>query len=97
MRQKSYSGETKASSVRQYYRNKEYNKYYAPGKHNSEEVWEARTSRLPVGTAFSQSLEAPKVDDDEWRRQESDRRKGIREGLGYSNDNTPGSKSPISP
>lgn len=83
MRTKSHTGETKARAVRQHYRNKEHAKYYAPGKHSSEDIWEIRDEKLPWGSAFAQPIDAAQVDDDEWRRQESERRKGIREGLGY--------------
>ena len=83
MRTKSHTGESKARAVRQYYRNKEHAKYYAPGKHSSEDIWEARSDKLPYGSAFSEAIDGPTIDDDEWRRQESERRKGIREGMGY--------------
>lgn len=83
MRTKSHTGETKARAVRQHYRNKEHAKYYAPGMRSSEDIWEVREEKLPWGTTFAQPIDGPNVDDDEWRKQESERRRGIREGLGY--------------
>ncbi|KAK7228954.1 hypothetical protein V2G26_001124 [Clonostachys chloroleuca] len=47
MRTKSHTGQAKADAVRQHYRNKEHAKYYAPGRHSSEDVWESRPERLP--------------------------------------------------
>jgi hypothetical protein len=83
MRTKSYTGQLKADAVRQHYRNKEYAKYYAPGRHSSEDVWEARQHRLPAGGAFTHAIDDASVSDDEWRRQENDRRRKIRDGLGF--------------
>lgn len=85
MRTKSHTGELKERAVKQHYRNKEHAKYYAPGKHSSEDIWEVRSELLPPQSAFIQPIDGPTIDDDEWRRQESDRRRGIRAGLGYDN------------
>ncbi|CAG9950001.1 unnamed protein product [Clonostachys rosea f. rosea IK726] len=87
MRTKSHTGQAKADAVRQHYRNKEHAKYYAPGRHSSEDVWESRPERLPPGVAFSQGFQT-NVNDDEWRKQESDRRNQIRKDLGYANPST---------
>lgn len=83
MRTKSYTGESKARAVRQYYRNKEHAKYHAPGKPSSEDIWEARSEKLPYGSAFSEAIDGPSIDDNEWRQQESERRRGIRADLGF--------------
>lgn len=82
MRTKSFVGETRARAIRQHYRNKEHRKY-GSGMPSSEDVWEARERRVEPGTAFAQAVEIAAVDDDEWRRLESERRRGIREGLGF--------------
>jgi len=55
MRQKGSSGPVKEEAVRTHYRNREYEKYYAPGKRSSEDVWEAREVRL--NNTFSQSID----------------------------------------
>ncbi|PNP41206.1 hypothetical protein TGAMA5MH_07076 [Trichoderma gamsii] len=83
MRTKSFSGTIKENAVREHYRRKEYEKYYAPGTHSSEEIWEAREHKVAPGTAFSEAIEIAQVDDDEWRRLEDERRRKIRQDLGY--------------
>lgn len=83
MRTKSFSGPIKENAVREHYRRKEYEKYYAPGSHSSEEIWEARKQKMAPGTAFSEAIEIAQVDDDEWRRLEDERRKKIRQDLGF--------------
>ncbi|KAM0455918.1 hypothetical protein ACHAPV_003013 [Trichoderma viride] len=83
MRTKSFTGTIKENAVREHYRRKEYEKYYAPGTHSSEEIWEAREHKAAPGTAFSEAIEIAQVDDDEWRRLEDERRKKIRQDLGY--------------
>ncbi|KAL6892271.1 hypothetical protein GGI43DRAFT_413560 [Trichoderma evansii] len=83
MRTKSFTGTIKENAIREHYRRKEYEKYYAPGSHSSEEIWEAREQKVAPGTAFSEAIEIAQVDDDEWRRLEDERRKKIRQDLGY--------------
>lgn len=83
MRNKSSSGPVKDDLMRAHYRNKEHNKYYAPGKPSSEDVWEARTHKVEPGMAFSEGIEIPTMGDDEWRKMESERRQKIRDGLGF--------------
>lgn len=83
MRTKSLVGEAKAQAVRQHYRNREHKKYHAPGRPSSEDIWQAREGRLPPGAAFSQSIDVPAVSDEEWRKLENERRKEIRQGLGF--------------
>ncbi|KJZ75098.1 hypothetical protein HIM_05584 [Hirsutella minnesotensis 3608] len=82
MRTKSYTGELKENMIREHYRKKEYQKY-GPGKPSSEDVWESRTEKLPHGTAFSEQVAEPTMDDEEWRRAEAQRRRDIRQGLGF--------------
>ncbi|KAI9158393.1 Early meiotic induction protein 1 [Paramyrothecium foliicola] len=84
MRTKSYSAEMKERLIKEHYRNKEHAKYYTPGRPSSEDVWESRTEMVDSGTVFKEPLDAPKLDDDEWRRLESERRQKIRDGLGYN-------------
>lgn len=85
MRTKSHVGPVKDQMVRAHYRDKDFAKYYAPGKHSSEDIWEARMTRVEPGTAFSQSMDLPSVDDDEWRKMENERRNKIRGELGFEN------------
>ncbi|KAK4074986.1 uncharacterized protein Triagg1_4650 [Trichoderma aggressivum f. europaeum] len=83
MRTKSYSGPLKENAVREHYRRKEYEKYYAPGSRSSEDVWQAREQKVAPGTAFAEAVEIAKVDDNEWRKLEEERRREIRQGLGF--------------
>lgn len=83
MRTKSFSGTIKENAVREHYRRKEYEKYYAPGTHSSEEIWEAREHKVAPGTAFSEAIEIAQVDDNEWRKLEDERRRKIRQDLGF--------------
>ncbi|KAL7821043.1 hypothetical protein V8C26DRAFT_392325 [Trichoderma gracile] len=86
MRTKSYSGPLKERAVRDHYRRKEYEKYYAPGARSSEDVWEARERKVEPGTAFAEAVEIATVDDNEWRRLEEERRKKIRQDLGFEKE-----------
>ncbi|KAL7958228.1 hypothetical protein V8C34DRAFT_283314 [Trichoderma compactum] len=83
MRTKSYSGTLKENAVREHYRRKEYEKYYAPGSRSSEDVWQAREQKVAPGTAFAEAVEIAKVDDNEWRKLEEERRRKIRQDLGF--------------
>lgn len=83
MRTKSYIGPVKEEMVRTHYRNKEHAKYYESGKPNSEDIWEARQVKAAPGTAFTEAIEPPTVEDAEWREMESERRSKIRSGLGF--------------
>lgn len=87
MRTKSHVGPVKDDMVRAHYRSKDYRKYYAPGKHSSEDVWEARQAKVEPGSVFSQSMDLPSVDDDEWRKSENERRNKIRGELGFEEKN----------
>ncbi|KAL7906739.1 hypothetical protein GGI35DRAFT_456697 [Trichoderma velutinum] len=83
MRTKSYSGTLKENAVREHYRRKEYEKYYAPGSRSSEDIWQAREQKVAPETAFAEAVEIAKVDDNEWRKLEEERRRKIRQDLGY--------------
>ncbi|QUC24026.1 uncharacterized protein UV8b_08267 [Ustilaginoidea virens] len=82
MRARGYAGALKADMVRTHYRNKAYRKY-GGGKPSSEDVWEPRAEKLPPGSAFSMPAGEAQVSDEEWRRMEEERRRKIREKLGY--------------
>ncbi|OLN92180.1 Early meiotic induction protein 1 [Colletotrichum chlorophyti] len=81
MRIKGYTGKMKEDVIRDYYRQKEHAKY-GDGKPSSEDVWQARTTKIPPGTAFTEKFEEPTLDDEEWQRMEIERRRQIRQGLG---------------
>ncbi|KAG5971989.1 hypothetical protein E4U58_007028 [Claviceps cyperi] len=55
MRTRAYSGPVKADSIKQHYRNKAHRKY-GGDKPSSEDVWERRTEKVPLGSAFSTPL-----------------------------------------
>lgn len=82
MRTKSYTGELKENMVRAHYREKDHAKY-GPGRPSSEDVWESRGQKVQPGTAFAEAVDAPVVTDDEWRKMETERRRDVRQGLGY--------------
>ncbi|POR32298.1 Early meiotic induction protein 1 [Tolypocladium paradoxum] len=82
MRTKSYAGDLKENMIRAHYRDKDHAKY-GPGRPSSEDVWESRGQRVQPGTAFAEPVDAPVVSDDEWRKMETERRRGVRQGLGY--------------
>ncbi|KAM3547894.1 hypothetical protein MY1884_009397 [Beauveria asiatica] len=83
MRHRASSGPVKEEAIRTHYRNKEYQKYYAPGKANSEDVWEARMEKMPPSTAFTEEIDPPSMGDEEWRIMELERRQKIRDELGF--------------
>ncbi|KAJ6783088.1 hypothetical protein PWT90_08614 [Aphanocladium album] len=87
MRHKSSSGPVKEDLMRTHYRNKEHAKYYAPGKASSEDVWEARKTKVDPDTVFTESIDVPTMGDEEWRKMENDRRQKIRDGLGFDKSN----------
>ncbi|KAG6104050.1 hypothetical protein E4U31_002242 [Claviceps sp. LM219 group G6] len=55
MRTRAYSGTVKADLIKQHYRNKAYRKY-GGDKPSSEDVWERRTEKVPLGSAFNTPL-----------------------------------------
>ncbi|KFA54877.1 hypothetical protein S40293_09095 [Stachybotrys chartarum IBT 40293] len=81
MRTKSYTGELKESMIKAHYRQKEHAKYGA-GRPSSEDVWEGRTEKVAPGSCFQETFESPSVDDDEWRKNEQERRNKRRAELG---------------
>ncbi|KAI0884676.1 uncharacterized protein GGS22DRAFT_164072 [Annulohypoxylon maeteangense] len=81
MRARTLSSPQKEEAIRAHYRKKEYAKYFAPGRLSSTDVWETRTEMVQPGSVFNETLEMPDVSDDEWRRQEIERRRLVRERL----------------
>jgi hypothetical protein len=94
MRTKSYSPEMKQKLIRDHYRKKEAAKY-GNGKPSSEDVWEARTERVPLDSAFSERYDAPAVSDEDWQRLQMERTRRIREELarGRGEETTEGLRS----
>ncbi|PNY27789.1 Early meiotic induction protein 1 [Tolypocladium capitatum] len=84
MRTRSYTDDLKENMIRAHYRDKDHRKY-GPGRPSSEDVWESRGQKMRPGTAFAETVDAPVVSDDEWRKTETERRRGVRQGLGYDN------------
>ncbi|ROT43569.1 hypothetical protein SODALDRAFT_375727 [Sodiomyces alkalinus F11] len=85
MRIKGYQGPLRDEAVREHYRNKEHAKY-GSGRPSSEDVWEARSAKVPPGTAFTTPLGENSVNDEEWQKMELERRRRIRQELGYEGD-----------
>ncbi|TDZ37820.1 Early meiotic induction protein 1 [Colletotrichum spinosum] len=81
MRIKGYTGKMKEEVIKAHYRQKEHDKY-DDGKPNSEDVWQARTTKILPGTVFTEKFDEPALDDEEWQKMEMDRRRQIRTGLG---------------
>ncbi|KAI0539149.1 hypothetical protein GGR58DRAFT_465383 [Xylaria digitata] len=87
MRTRAYSGTVKEEAIRDYYRQKEIKKY-GPGMPNSTDVWEPRTEKLPPGSVFQGRYEKPDISDEEWRRQEIERRRMIQRMLKEEEERT---------
>ncbi|KAM7187221.1 Protein of unknown function (DUF3128) domain containing protein [Naviculisporaceae sp. PSN 640] len=86
MRSRNYSEEARREAIKEHYRAKEERKY-GNGKPSSEDIWESREERLPVGTAFKKEFPPPVEDDTAFRLSEIERRKRIRRELGIETDN----------
>ncbi|KAI3327578.1 hypothetical protein HD806DRAFT_530919 [Xylariaceae sp. AK1471] len=80
MRTRAHSGTVKEEAIKDHYRQKELKKY-GSGMPNSTDVWEPRTEKLPVGASFQGRYEKPDISDEEWRRQEIQRRRMIQHML----------------
>ncbi|KAI1825070.1 hypothetical protein F4861DRAFT_212334 [Xylaria intraflava] len=76
MRTRAYTGEAKETAIRDHHRRRELTRY-GPGMPSSTDVWEPRTERLPADSVFRGRYVPPEVSDEEWRRQEIERRKAI--------------------
>ncbi|KAH7321056.1 hypothetical protein B0I35DRAFT_205813 [Stachybotrys elegans] len=81
MRTKSYTGELKETMIRDHFREKEQRKY-GPGKPSSEDVWESRSEMVPPGSCLNEKFAPPTESDEEWRKNENERRKQVRQKLG---------------
>jgi hypothetical protein len=79
MRTKQFSAEARADAVREHYRQRMNEKYYAPGQKSSEDVWESREAMVEPGTAFTYKFDDPAEGDAEWNLKEMERRRKIRE------------------
>jgi hypothetical protein len=79
MRTKSYSPEMRAEAIREHFRERQNEKYYAPGRPSSEDVWESRDKMVEPGTAFRVRFDDPRENDTEWNLKEIERRRRIRE------------------
>ncbi|KAB5585488.1 hypothetical protein GE09DRAFT_1210101 [Coniochaeta sp. 2T2.1] len=79
MRTKQYSPEMRAEAVREHFRRRLNERYYAPGRKSSEDVWESREGIVSEGSAFRHGFDEPKEDDKEWNLREIERRRRIRE------------------
>ncbi|KAI1388278.1 uncharacterized protein F4822DRAFT_402348 [Hypoxylon trugodes] len=79
MRTRTLSSPQKEDAIKDHYRKKEYEKYFAPGRPSSEDVWEARTERVDPGTTFTERLDLPDMSDEEWRKMELERWRRARE------------------
>ncbi|KKA26664.1 hypothetical protein TD95_001623 [Thielaviopsis punctulata] len=62
MRHNGSSGPVTENLIRGHYRQREWEKYYAPGKKSSEDVWRSRDDRVPLDTAFKTPV--PSFDDE---------------------------------
>jgi hypothetical protein len=85
MRTKGYKGELKEALTRAHYRAKEAAKY-GPGKPSSEDVWESREEKVAPGTAFGERVDGPEENDREWQVKEIERRRMVRERMGFNKD-----------
>lgn len=81
MKTRQLGKEAKEEAIRGYYREVEERKYgKGEGKYSSEDVWESREEKVPVGEAFKVRFEAfPGEDDREWNRLERENREKRRQ------------------
>ncbi|PHH75680.1 hypothetical protein CDD82_4326 [Ophiocordyceps australis] len=83
MRIRTSSPELKANMVRNRFREMEQQKY-GPGKPSSEDIWQSRDEKVEPGSAFTHAMPDPSaVGDEEWQRMETERRRLIRQNLGF--------------
>lgn len=85
MRTKSYSAESRAAAVRAHFRAREAERY-GPGRPSSEDVWESRDGKVEPGTAFNERFDGPEEDDREWQVREIERRRAVRDRMGFNKD-----------
>ncbi|KAI0455988.1 hypothetical protein F5B21DRAFT_167710 [Xylaria acuta] len=92
MRTRAYSGPVKEEAIKDYYRQKELNKY-GSGKPNSTDIWEPRAERLPAGSVFQERYVKPDISDEEWYRLEIERQRMVRRMLKEEEERTASSSS----
>jgi Protein of unknown function (DUF3128) len=81
MRTRGYSDREKEAAVKEHYRRKETMKYAKIlGKESSEDVWKSREKKLEWGEAFNVPFPEFDGSDEEWNRQEIERRRGKVDG-----------------
>ncbi|TLD25093.1 hypothetical protein PspLS_05736 [Pyricularia sp. CBS 133598] len=91
MRVKNWQGDMRANAIRDRWRDKEERKY-GPGMPSSEDVWRPRLKLLGPDEAFRDKIpemdaELTQTEDDlEWNRQETERRRVVREKMGFKGD-----------
>ncbi|KAI2473439.1 hypothetical protein F4781DRAFT_380355 [Annulohypoxylon bovei var. microspora] len=79
MRARALTSPHKENAIRDRFRRKEYAKYFAPDRPSSADVWKPRDEKAEPGEAFAVPFAAHDVDDEEWRRQEIERRRKMKE------------------
>ncbi|KAL8365286.1 hypothetical protein RB595_004202 [Gaeumannomyces hyphopodioides] len=86
MRVKSYSPELRTAAYRERRREKDLARY-GPGMPSSEDVWISRDRKVEPGTEFITPMPTAEqeagLDSIEWSRADNERRRKIREGLGF--------------
>lgn len=86
MRVKSYSPELRAAAYKERRREKDLARY-GPGMPSSEDVWVSRDRKVEPGTEFVTPMPTAEqeagLDSIEWSRADNERRRKIREGLGF--------------
>lgn len=69
MRVKGYTSPSKEEMIRAHYRAKEHAKY-GDEKPSSQDIWEARKEKLPLGAAFSVPYNPPEETDEEFQQRQ---------------------------
>ncbi|PHH66668.1 hypothetical protein CDD81_6505 [Ophiocordyceps australis] len=83
MRTRTASPELKANMIRHRFREIEREKY-GPGKPSSEDIWQSRDEMVEPGSVFDHPIPDPAaIGDEEWHRMETERRRLIRQNLGF--------------
>jgi len=82
MRTKGYPREPREAAIREHYREKEARKY--AGQPSSEDVWRSRDEKVEPDSAFSAVYEEANMTDAEQMADDMERRRRIREQLGYT-------------
>ena len=75
----------RAQAVRAHARLREREKY-GPGRPSSEDVWQSRDELVAPGSFFSVPYDPPAITDNEWRKMEVEKRRQMRDELGFDRD-----------